>query len=285
MTQLTRLILPCALLIVYTVGCDDQARRKNARLSRTHFLLGQDYVSKKNPDGAKHELFQALKYDANNDQAHGLLGQIFFLEGVHAVDHVERRQCLRGSAAAEQRRLANDRFRLAERHLMRSLDLAKRRNRLRPETLNYLANVSMHFMRLEQAISYSTRALENMLYANRFMALGLRGWAYLKKGDLDRAASDLRQALFHQPHFCVGRLRLAEVYFRQRTYDQAEQQLERLVDDKQCALQESAHLLGLTYVKLRRPMKAKAQFERCVSRNPNSCMSQECRRLAQLIGQ
>lgn len=273
------------MLLAAVVACDTGSVQRNAKLSNTHFLLGQDYLKRKNPQAAKQELLKALELDPENQEAHQLVGVVFFMEGVHAMNFIERRQCLKGSAASEQREVANETFRDAEKHFHKAVALSGKDGKIESEALNYLANIAIHFKRYKKAVEYTTRALENIMYGNRHMALGVRGWAYALKGDYADAARDLRQALFHQEGFCVGRYRLAKVYYEQKHYDEAIEELVRVVGDKTCMFQDPHHLLGLAYTKTRKPEKAKFHFDRCVASNPRSCLSEECRRYAKLVGQ
>ena len=218
-------------------------------------------------------------------EAHNMLGVINFFEGVHAMNFIDRQQCLQGGAAQEQRELANEKFRQAREHFIKSIAGATKDDPAPSETLNYLANIALHFEDYKNGVSYSTQAIDNILYAARHMALGTRGWIHYKAGNDKLAARDLRQALFHQPKFCVARYRLAKVYYRQNNFSAAQKELDKVVDDKNCQFQDPSLLLGLTYTKLRQPQAAAEQFQRCITLNPNSCMSTECRRYTRLIGQ
>jgi tetratricopeptide (TPR) repeat protein len=257
--------------------------QKNSKLSRTHYLLGSDYVKKKMPDAAKRELMRSVELDPANKDAQQLLGVIFFFEGMNKVNILERERCLKDTAAQEQRAEANKDFRLCEKHLLEAVRLGKKEKKTNSDALNYLANVSLHFKRYDEAITRAEQALSNILYASRHLALGTLGWAYYHKGKLGDAARELRQSIFHQPKFCVGRYRLAKVYHDQKRYDDVLEELRKVIDDKSCPIQEAHHLLGLTLMKLKKPEQAKVEFDSCVKLNPKSCISEECRRYAKLI--
>jgi Tfp pilus assembly protein PilF len=264
-------------------GCNHGRPRTDTKLSHTHFLLGEDYLKKKMPDSAKRELVRALELDADNRDAHNLLGVLFFLEGLQKSNLVDRDQCLKGLAAEEQRNVANEDFRRAEEHLKTAVSLSEKEQRVESEGLNYLANVALHFKRYDEAIALCKKALENILYSTRQFALGTLGWAYYGKGDRIGAARELRQSIFHEPRFCVGRYRLAKVYYDDKTYDKAIEELQKVIEDKSCPIQEAHQLLGLAYLKARQPEQARVQFEHCVKLNPKSCISEECRRYAKLM--
>ena len=264
-------------------ACPSGAVQKNAKLSKTHFLLGSDYMKKKMPGAAKRELLRSVRLDPENREARKLLGAIFIFECMHKLNILERQRCLRGISAKEQRREANKDFERGEAHLLEAVKLAKKLKKVESDALNYLANVSMHFKRHDEAVARAEEALANIVYASRHLALGTLGWAHFHKGDLVSAARDLRQSVFHQPGFCVGRYRLAKVYYHQKQFKAASEQLEKVKENKSCPIQEAHHLLGLTLLKLKQPGQAKVEFDSCVRLNPKSCISQECRRYAKLI--
>ncbi len=271
-----------ALLLVG--GCPSTYGKDNSKLSRTHYLLGADYIKKKMPNAAKRELFKSLELNDVNRDAHHLLGVIFFLEGVHKLNLLERTQCLRGLAAREQRVEANKEFRRCEKHFKSSVRMEQEQEKkVDSEGLNYLANVALHFKRFDEAIKLAKQSLDNILYSSRDLPLATLGWAYHQKGDEISAARELRQAIFHNPKSCIGRYRLAQVYYNQKRYDQAVQELVRVVNDKKCPIQDAHHLLGLSYMKKRNQELARIQFDKCVKLNPKSCLSEECRRFVKLM--
>lgn len=269
------------LLLVCVGGCPSVTTEKNAKLSRTHYLLGSDYVKKKMPDAAKRELFKAIELDSENKEANQLLGVIYFLEGLQKMNLLERKQCLKGRAASEQRREANKEFRRCEQYFRRSLELEEQKEKkIDSDDLNYLANVALHFKRYDEAISLAKKSLDNILYASRHLALGTLGWAYYHKGNKVAAAKELRQSVFHEPKFCVGRYRLARVYYENKKFDDAIEHLKKVTEDEKCPIQDAHHLLGLAYMKKRDMELARNEFNTCVKLNPKSCLSEECRRLA-----
>lgn len=272
-----------ALLLPLVTACPSAGVKRDPKLSETHFLLGSDYLKKKMPSLAKSELIKAVELDPDNSDAHELLGVLFFFEGVNKVNILERTQCLTGVAAQEQRQEANKEFRRCETHLLKAVSLSEQEKKTESDALNYLANVSLHFKRYDEAITRAKKALSNVLYVSRHLALGTLGWAYYQKGDLVAAARELRQSIFHEPQFCVGRYRLAKVYYDQKDYDATIKELQKVVGDKACPIQEAHHLLGLALMRKKDPDQAKIEFDSCVKLNPNSCISEECRRYAKRI--
>jgi tetratricopeptide (TPR) repeat protein len=264
-------------------GCEHTGAVRNPKLAQSHYLLGEDALRRKDPEGAKRELIKAVELDPDNREAHNLLGVIFFLQGLQKLNILEREQCLKGVAATEQMNEANKEFRRAEEYFKTVVALSEKEKRTDSEALNYLANVALHFKRFDEAIGFCRRALENILYSQRQLALGTLGWAYFQKGDRASAARELRQAVFQEPRFCLGRYRLAKVYYEDKAYDKAIEELKKVVEDTSCPIQEAYQLLGLALLKQGEPEQARARFEQCNKLNPRSCVSEECRRYARLM--
>jgi Tfp pilus assembly protein PilF len=256
------------------------APKRNEKLAHTHALLGADYLRKKMPMAAKQELVTALDLDPENPEAHELLGVLNFHEGLQKLNLLDRDQCLKGRAASEQIALANMDFRLAEDHTKKFVNLSEKENKTESNALVYLANIAIHFKRYDEAIALSTRALNNIVFAQRHLALAARGWAYLLKGKKEAAEGDFRQSIYHEPRFCLGRYRLGKAFFEEKDYKQAIDELTKVAEDPNCPIQEASHLLGLSYVRVREIEKAKVEFEHCVKQNPKSCLSEQCERLA-----
>lgn len=271
-----------ALGAMALAACAAQPAR-NSSLSQAHFRLGADYFGKRAPQAAKSELLRAVHYDDENQEAHYLLGVLFLAEGIHALNYGEQGRCLTGAAAGEQRQAADEAFGLAGKYLRRSVELARREQRTDSEALNALANVELHFKRFDEAIRLCGEALDNVLFTAQHLALANRAWAEFERGDLPRAARDLRQALFHRSAFCLGHFRLGRVYLAQRRWAEAIDELKQAAGDESCPIQEAAFYLGQAYAKQGSLDQAREQFAQCVARDPRGCVSFECRRHARAL--
>ena len=161
---------------------------------------------------ALEELIKAVKLDPNNADAHNLLGLVWLRKGAEAEELSTRNQCLKGESLALEKQEADAQFKKAEQELRRAIALKQDFSDAR----NNLAVVMLHFGRYDEAVQLEEKALANIVYRDPYAAQGNLGQAYLEKGDYVRAAMALRQALFEQPKFCVGRYRLAKVYYEQR---------------------------------------------------------------------
>jgi Tfp pilus assembly protein PilF len=257
---------------VLATACSPAQTRIDPDASRTRALLGADYLTKGLTGPALEEALKAVELNPSNPDAHNLLGILFLRKGAESEELSIRNQCLKGEELRLEQEEIDAQFKKAEDHFREAV-------RIKPDfsdALNNLAVVAIHYGRFDEAISDGEKALSNILYNTPYTAHGNLGWAYLGKKDLARAAKALRQALFEQPGFCVGRYRLAKVYYEEQEYDRAAEELEKVAGNKECPIQEAYHLAGL--VALRRADRARAQemFQRCVVVAPKSCLAGEC---------
>jgi type IV pilus assembly protein PilF len=253
-------------------SCGPAATRVDPDASQKRYLLGADYFNKGLVEPALEELLKAVELDPGNPDAHNLLGLVWLRKGAEAEELSTRNQCLKGESLALEKQEADTQFKKAEEQLRKAISLKADFS----EARNNLAVVMIHFGRYDEAVQKAEKALSNIIYREPYAAEGNLGLAYLSKKDLARAAKALRQALFEQPQFCVGRYRLAKVYYEQREYDHAAEELEKVTGDSKCPIQEAYHLAGM--VSLRRQDRAKAaeMFQRCVALAPRSCLAREC---------
>lgn len=242
-------------------------------------MIGLDYFNKGLHRQALGELFEAVKLDAENAEAHNLIGLIFLRQGVDAIDLAEREQCLSGVAKDEQHEIADQKIKKAAEHFT----LAARHQKNFSEALNNLAVTALHFKDYKAVVRYEDEALSNILYRDVHVALGNRGWAYFQQGDAVHAARDLRQAVFHQPNFCLGRYRMAEVHYSRKDYPAAAAELERVWQDAACPLQEAYHLYGKVLALQGDREGARRRFERCQEVAKDSCLARQCARDARLV--
>jgi Tfp pilus assembly protein PilF len=253
----------------------------NPALSQQRFLLGADLYTKNRLRPATEELLKAVEADPNNADAHNLLGLIFLRQGVEDTDLAERVQCLGPDEAATVKAQVEDKFRKAESSFYEAL-------RSRPafsEAHNNLAVVSIELKKYDLAIEHAQLALRDILYKEPHIALGNLGWAYyLRNRDWVRASKELRQAVFHEPRFCVGHYRLGRVLFERGQYDDAAEELDKVAKDASCPIQEAHQLLGMAHVKRHQAVAAAAAFQACVGLAPRSCVAKECRRYVGLLG-
>lgn len=258
-------------------ACATTLRRDTERAER-HYLLGLDYFAKGQDGPALEQALEAIKQDTQHAEAHHLVGLVFLRKGVTALQVAEVDQCLDGLAEKEQREEADAMMRKARAEFEKAVALNKEYS----EAYNSLAVVALHFKEYDAAIELGRKALGNIIYRQPHLAYGNVGWAHYHKGDLVRAAKELRQAVFHQPEFCVGHYRLAEVYLSQKQLPEVLEELE-LVKKQNCPIQEAYVLAGMAYGLLHQPEQAREAFAKCVTLAPKSCRAQKCERDRRLI--
>ena len=264
---------------------DGASSQRNFDLSRTHFRMGADLLSKKKPLAARRELRKSIKLDPSNRDPYHLLGILLFVEGMHKLNLVDRSQCLKGSEADEQRQVANIEFRNAVDYLKTSVKMAKAEHKIESEGLIYLANIALHFKNYKKAEELAKQALVNDLYGGKHLAQAVKGWALYKQRKYRAAAREFRQIIYDHPTFCIGLYRLGKVYYDQKLYGRAITELEKVVKIKECPIQEVPHLLGLAYTHAARDREqARQQFESCAKMNSKSCLARECERLLKNVG-
>jgi type IV pilus assembly protein PilF len=254
-------------------GCGPAATRVDPDASQKRYLLGADYFNKGLVQPALEELLKAVELNPNNPDAHNLLGLVFLRRGAEAEELYMRNQCLKGESLTLERQESDVLFKKAEEQLRKAIELKADFS----EARNNLAVVLIHFGRYDEAVQLEEKALSNIAYREPYTAQGNLGQAYLEKHDLVRAAKALRQALFEQPKFCVGRYRLAKVYYEQQEWDHAAEEIEQVTNDKACPIQEAYHLAGMVALRREDREKAGRMFSHCVDLAPKSCLASECK--------
>jgi type IV pilus assembly protein PilF len=254
-------------------ACGPAPTRVNPDASYKRYLLGADYFNKGMVEPALEELLKAVELNPDNADAHNMLGLVFLRKGAEAEELSTRNQCLKGEELRLEKQEMDGHFKKAAEQFEKAIGLKKDFS----EARNNLAVVYIHFGRYDDAIQLETQALGNIIYRDPFAAEGNLGLAYLEKHDYARAAKELRQALFEQPKFCVGRYRLAKVYYEMQDWQRASDEIDQVVTDKACPIQEAYNLAGLVALRREERDKAKQMFARCVDLAPRSCLASECK--------
>jgi Tfp pilus assembly protein PilF len=219
------------------------------------------------------ELLKAVKLNPQNPDAQYLLGIVSLRQAAEGEALVEGADCRKGEEARLERAEIDQRFREAGDRFQQAIAARSDYS----DAWNSLAVVQLHFQRWDQAIASTEKALSNATYQQPWQAQGNLGWALYHRKEFARATKELRTALFSNPQFCVGRYRLARVYFEDQQLDAAAEELERVTADAKCPIQEAYHLLGLVSLKRQDRARASEAFKRCVELAPKSCLARECR--------
>lgn len=275
------------LLTVGACGPETASTARNRELAQKKYELGNDYFYKRMYEPAMAEALKAVELDPQNADAHNLAGALLLQKGVGQIQFIESEQCIKGQAAEMMRKEADARLSEAAEQFKAALKARPGD----PRALHNLALVKMHFKDYEAVIELEQKALESVIYPDKHLSRGELGWAYYHRRDYVKALKELLEAVRLQPRYCVGRYRLAEVYFAlaaksdkpDEEYTNVLSALDKL-DAKECRIQEAQYLKGLAYIKKRESMKADQPFDECIKMAPRSCLAAECQRYRRMVG-
>ncbi len=84
------------------------------------------------------------------------------------------------------------------------------------------------------------------------------------------------------PDYCVGRYRLAQVYLDTELTEQALEEIERVIADERCPIQDAHRVAGIAKMRLGLGSDAGQSFESCLQMAPRSCLAGACRQFLSL---
>jgi type IV pilus assembly protein PilF len=259
-------------------GCATRPKREPEQ-SQAYYELGAKYYASLRVEAAIEELQKALKADPDNADAYNMLGIIALKQGHDYLMQLESASCLKGQDAEVVRADSVRKFREAETSLRKAVAL-------RTDFSNAWNNLSVAALELgdwDVAIESARNALKDATYSTPQVGRANLGWAYFQKKDFLNAWKELHEAVSQASGFCVGRYRLAKVYLERSEIDSAAEEVDSVIANKQCPIQEAYLLAGLVHDRKKERERARTLFDRCAELAPRSCVAAECRRYAQLI--
>jgi Tfp pilus assembly protein PilF len=271
------LILLAGLAASLPVSCATR-QRKDPEQAQIRYQLAVGYFRDGRIEPAIDELEKSLKADPDNADAYNMLGIIALKQGHDYLMQLETAACLKGQDAEVVREDAVKKFRDAEEHLEKAVGLRAELS----IAWNNLAVAALQLREWDRAITAARTALKDATYSEPESARANLGWAYFQKKDLLNAWKELHEAVSRAPGYCVGRYRLAKVYLERSEIDSAAEQVDMVVADKKCPIQEAYLLGGLVHERRKERDRARTLFERCIELAPRSCVADQCRRYAQL---
>jgi tetratricopeptide (TPR) repeat protein len=260
------------LVISTTVAGCAPTLRTDPEASEKRYLLGADYFGKRMYRPALEELLKAVELNPQNADAHYLLGLLELVDASEAEQMIETQTCVVGGEAKLERQEIDAHFHKAEAEFQKAVESRPEYS----EAWNSLSVVALHFQQWDRAAEAAQKALGNALYREPWTALGNLGWAYFHKREYLKASKELRTALFGNPQFCVGRYRLAKVYYEQKNYDSAQEELDKVTSDRSCPIQEAYLLGGLVALKRGDRERALEMLRKCTALAPKSCLAKQC---------
>jgi len=267
-----------SLATLPTVACATRPKRDSDQ-STIQYQLAVNFFRDRRMESALDALDKALKADPENADAYDMLGIIALRQGHDYLIQVESADCLKGPDATAVRQDALRKFREAVQHFGKAVAIKPDHSK----AWNNLSVAALHLQDWEAAIAAARTALKDPTYPEPEIARANLGWAYFQKRQLSEAWKELNEAVARSPGFCVGRYRLAKVHIDRGDVDRAADEVDAVISNKQCPIQEAYLLAGLVHERKRERERARALFERCAEIAPRSCVASECRRYAQLI--
>ncbi len=257
-TPMRTLLLGLLIPLTMTACGGRGVSAEDVERSMAEFRLAATLHEEGNTPAAMERLNAAIEFDPDNAEAYVLLGYIL----------LERRA-----------------FDQAEESLRKGIEVLERREEnvggTLPEAHNMLGLALLEQDRYEESIDEFERSASDMLNRQPWNAWGNLGLAYFEKGDLSESATALRQAVEIQPQFCVGHYLLAQTYFAQDQFDDAETAATSAIESNEhCAGYQSAFKLrGEVRARLGKRDEAISDLERCVELDGDNEDGMACRRL------
>jgi type IV pilus assembly protein PilF len=270
--------LLAGLALLLSAACASRPKRDPDQ-SLVRYQLGLEYFRSRRVEAAVEELRKSIAADPENAEAHHMLGIIALNQGHDYLVQAESADCLLGSDGELVRQDAALRFKEAEQQFRLAVALQP----VFPAAWNNLSVTALQLQDWNGAIAAASEALKDSTYSEPEFARANLGWAYLQMKQTQRAWKELHEAVARAPRFCVARYRLAKVYFERGDMAQAAENLDAILDDARCPIQEAFLLGGLVHQRRRNRERAQGLFKRCTELAPRSCLAKECRRYSDLV--
>jgi Tfp pilus assembly protein PilF len=237
------LALTITLLFLACSGANEESHQQS---QRRYELAVSLFRQENQPRAALVELERAVRLDADNADAHLLIGQIY------------------GGAAMYSR---------AEAPLRRAVELLRveaeedpSRRAAHGEARNSLAAVLINLERPAEALPILLELTRDVYYPQPHLALANLGLAYLALRQYTDAARQLERSVINRPDFCVGHYRLGEAFIRLNDDVHAIASLDRALGSNAqgCNLLQGAwRLRGEANARQHHTDEARNDFTRC----------------------
>lgn len=146
------------------------------------------------------------------------------------------------------------------------------------EARTNLGNLYVDMKRYDDAIAQYDKALNDVLYKDPYIAHGNMGWAYYKKGDMAQAIDHLKASITINPKYCLGHLKLGQLYEEQQNSDESCKYFSRYREhcpDRADAWQYD----GLCHAKKGETAEAQKSFDTCVEKATTDDQKDLCKQL------
>ena len=257
-----RLTWGWVVLALVAVGCatTSQTGTPDSERSYREFQLAASLRDEGQVAGAIEHLRKALDLDADNAEAHLLLGFI----------QMERRD-----------------YQNAEQHLSASIKLLEKQKRdgsILAEARNIYGLCLIELERYEDAIVVLRESASDELNTAPHLAWGNLALAQFELGDYQETVKSTMEAVRIQPRFCVGYYTMGRALWHMQQLKQAERALVSALEaDPACGetgeLQGAWRLRGEVRARLGHRQDAIDDLERCVELDPYSNDGRMCQAL------
>ncbi|MGC9975393.1 MAG: tetratricopeptide repeat protein [Syntrophales bacterium] len=215
----------------------------------SHVNIGTAYLGTGQYNDALKEILEAEKLSPRDPKVHYYLGISYYRKGFtdNAVDEFKKAIALKSDYSEAQ---------------------------------NYLGVIYLEKGQWDTAIEYFKKTLSNMLYETPDKALFNMGMAYSGKRDYENALKNFEEAKNKKPTTVPPAL--IDLYMGLTCYAQGD--TKKAVSYFKSSIKtdpnllQSRYSLGLSYVKLHDPEKAKAEFKAIIDASPDSELGKEAKK-------
>jgi type IV pilus assembly protein PilF len=281
-------LLALGLMTSLGIGCASASSSKKRspeelmESADNHYHIALGSAQTGSFDDAKKQLEIALEAVPEHGSSHYLLGLIQLHEGRTIIEFIDTEMCLTDEAADAQRGRADELHRSAHASFAKAAAGFEDNDPGLGRAYNSMAVVSLYFHDYERAQKELEQALQAQFYTEKYSALANLGWAFYEQGDLVGAMTELRQSVLMNPDYCVGRYRLAQVYLDYEMTEQALEEIEKVIGDDRCPIQDAHRVAGIARMRLGFGPGATEAFENCLALAPRSCLANACRQFLTL---
>lgn len=259
-TTTTSAVSVPALVLALLASCGGVSEEQVLR-SQREYDLAVGLYGEQDTAGAFEHLLEAIELDADNAEAHLLLGNLLMIvrqDYAQAEHHM--REALRANQAIQGR------------------------PGLPSEARNALGVLYNNAERYEEAVTVLEEASSDLMNRHQPLTWANLAWAFRELGRLDQALQVGRQAVQRDPNHCVALFRLAEVHVALDQWEDAQTRLDHLLglEDRTCqSMQAGWRLRGEVRAQLGDRAGAIADLERCVELSGETDDGQACQRMLQ----
>jgi type IV pilus assembly protein PilF len=263
-------------------GQDRRSSTERTEAANQHYEIALGSAQTGSFDDAKKQIDLALQDWPDHGDSYYLLGLILLHEGRSIIEFIESETCLTDESANQQRDRADALHREAHDAFSKAAAAYDERDPGIGRAYNSMAVVSLYFHDHERAETELQHALDAQFYTEKYSALANLGWAYYEQGDEVAAITELRQAVLMNPDYCVGRYRLAQVYLDADMTEHALEEIDRVIADPRCPIQDAHRVAGIAQMRLGYGPEAGQSFETCLALAPRSCLANACKQFLSL---